>query len=600
MFSPRIISSLLLALLLVGCSRLPMPVRSTYPLPEDAELSTSAPGTTGSIFITTESNEPTSFNPMVIEDAASSEISGLMLSGLTTIDPVTQEVVPALAKSWEISPDRKVYTFHLRKGLRWSDGKPLTADDIIFSFDAIMSSTPDPKTGEPFPRFPNRYIQQFTIDGKPLRYEKVDETTIRFITPELYAPFLNDVGSINILPKHQLDPYFQDGTLLKKWTVETALNHTSELLSCGPFQLLSYRPGDRLILKPNPHYWRSDQRGQRLPYIDLYVVKFVKDVNAELVNFSTGLTESSNVSASDVGWVKRGEGTYGYTIHDRGPSSNISFIWFNQKPGTDDKGKPYVEPHKLKWFQDRRFRQALSYGFDRQGIIEGVYFGRAQPLHSIISSANLKWHNPNTRQFNFNRPIALALLKEAGFLKKEDQLLYDAAGHVVEFEILMPQGSATTPQIISSFKEDMRELGIQIKISPIDFGTLIAKTSQTFDYEASIMGFTGGGDPSGGKVIYLSSGRMHLWNPNQKTPATPWEKRVDELMALQEKEFDPVKRKLVIDEMQNIFAEERPLLFLVTPNTYLGLKNKWKNTLVNKSGFITYRIEELWAEEKKP
>jgi peptide/nickel transport system substrate-binding protein len=589
-----------LMLALTACQRLPVPQRQDYPLPEDADVSTTEPGKYGATFISTNSGEPTSFNPLVIEDADSAEISDMMLSGLTTSDPVTQETIPALAKSWEISADKKQYIFHLRKGVKWSDGQPFTADDVIFSFDVVMATTRDPKTGQNLPRFPNRYIQQYTIAGQPLRYEKIDDYTVRFITPDLYAPFINDVGFLGIMPKHKLAAHLDDDSLLKQWTVETAINRPASIVSTGPFVLLSYRPGDRLILKPNPHYWRADTQGQRLPYIDLYIIKFVKDQNAELVNFATGLTESSPVSPADVGWVERGEGTHNYTIHDRGPSSGISFIWFNQNPGKDPKGKPFVEPYKLKWFQDSRFRRAISYGFNREGIVEGVYFSRAKPLHSIISEANIKWYNPDVPQFGFDRSKALSLLKEAGFTKKGDGKLYDQEGHPVEFDVMLPQGSQTAPQIISSFKEDMKEMGIGVKLTPIDFGTMIAKTSQSFDYEASIMGFTGGGDPSGGKAIYKSDGRLHVWNPGQKKPATPWEARVDELMALQEKTFDPVQRKAYIDEMQVLFAEERPLIYLVTPNAYVGLKNKWRNTLKNSRGYMTYRLEELWAEKELP
>jgi peptide/nickel transport system substrate-binding protein len=125
---------------------------------------------------------------------------------------------------------------------------------------------------------------------------------------------------------------------------------------------------------------------------------------------------------------------------------------------------------------------------------------------------------------------------------------------------------------------------------------MMARTGQSFDYDSGIMGFTGGGDPSGGKAIYLSSGRMHLWNPSQKTPATPWEARIDELMSLQEKTFDPARRKALIDEMQVIFAEQRPLIFLVTPNTYLGLKDKWHNTKKDLRGYLVFKQEELWAD----
>ncbi|MDR2462860.1 MAG: ABC transporter substrate-binding protein [Verrucomicrobiales bacterium] len=573
-------------LLLTACSRVELPEREHFPLPADVDI-VNVSGKTGATFIATNAGEPTSFNPLVLEDATSAEITGYMLAGLVDMDWTTQEIIPGLAKSWEISADRRTYTFHLRRGIKWSDGAPLTADDVIFTFDCIFD-----------PRYPNRSSQQFTISGKPLSYEKVDDHTVRFTTPELYAPFLNDIG-VAILPKHCLEAAYRDGTLLKQWTVATGINKPSSMACSGPFKILSYRPGDRLLMTPNPHYWRADADGQRLPYIDLYVAKFVKDNNAVLVNFCTGQTEASSIPPADVGWVRNARETYRFTIDSQGPATSIGFIWFNMNPGKNKKGGSFLPPHKLRWFQDTRFRQAVSHGFNRQGIISGVYFGRATELHSIISEGNIKWYNPNTPRFEYDPARAAALLADMNLRKDAGGVLRDADGHAVEFEVLVPSASVTAPQIMTSFKEDMRELGIGVKISYIDFGTMLARTEAS-DYEAGIMGFTGGGDPSGGKAIYKSSGRMHLWNPSQKTPATPWEARVDELMDLQERTFDPQKRKALIDEMQDIFAVQRPLIFLVTQNTYLGLKNKWRNTKRDLNGFIVFKLEEIWAEPEQP
>lgn len=540
------------------------------------------------MFVATDSSEPNSFNPLVIEDATSGEIADLFLAGLTTSDPVTQDIVPALARAWEYSPDKKTLTVHLREGVLWSDGQPLTADDVVFTFLAIFDK-----------RFPNRYSQQLTIGGKPLGVEKVDNHTLRFTTTDLYSPLLNDLGSVSILPRHVLQKAFDDGSLMKQWTVETGQARPETMVSSGPFRVLSYRPGDRLLMSANPHYWRADSAGQRLPYIDLYVMKFVKDQNAELIHFATGQADYSAIPASDVGWVEKAQSTYAFNVHDRGPSSSISFIWFNMNPGKNPEGKPFLPPHKLKWFQDVRFRQALSYGFNRQGLIDGVHFGRASSLHSIISAGNLRWHNPHTPRFDYDPARAAALLGEAGFRKK-DGVLHDADGHPVEFEILTPQGSAAGSQTVTSFIEDMRALGIKTKMTFIDFGTMIARTSQSFDYEAGIMGFTGGGDPSGGKALYMTEGRLHVWYPEQKVPATPWEARIDELVRQQERTFDKVERKKLIDEMQVIFAEQRPLTFLVTPNAYVGMKSRWRNTLRDLAGRFTFKIDEIWSAEESP
>lgn len=591
----RIGMGLVLGLLAVGAVAVmlqpaaPLPPRDFPPLPPGVAISQQPPGEYGGVLVLSNAGEPTGFNPLVIEDADSAEVSRLMFSGLTTADPVTQETVPALAESWEVGDDLKTYTFRLRDGVKWSDGHPLTADDVIFTFEAIF----DPET-------PNRYSQQYTIAGKPIAFEKVDDRTVRFVTPDLYAPFLNDIGFVSILPKHKLLGAFQEGKLAQAWTIQTGLATPEELVSSGPFRLLSYRPGDRLLMVPNPHYWKADSKGQRLPYIDLLVFKFVKDSNAELVLFATGQTDISGIPGPDVTWVRRGEVTYDFTIYEQGPSSGISFIFFNQHPGKNEKGEPFLPPHKLAWFTDRRFRQAISYGFDREGIVQGVFFGRATPLHSVIGPGNIRWHNENVTRFDYNPEKARELLAEAGFRRDPGNgPLRDAAGNVVEFEVLVPAASATSPQIITSFAENMKDLGISVRLSAIDFGTMIARTSQTFDYEAGIMGFTGGGDPSGGKAIYRSDGRLHLWHPSQKSPATAWEARVDEIMDLSERTFDAKARKALIDELQEIFAMERPLIFLVTPNTYLGIKNRWKNLFQDIRGRTVYELETLWTHSPK-
>ena len=263
-------------------------------------------------------------------------------------------------------------------------------------------------------------------------------------------------------------------------------------------------------------------------------------------------------------------------------------------PGRNAEGKPYLEPTKLAWFRNRKFRQAVAYGLDRPGLIKAVYFGRAQPLNSIISPANQKWHNPNTRRYPYDPEKARALLQEAGFRYRADGTLQDEQGHPVEFELLVSEGSQRLTEIVTTFMENMKALGIKVKLSYLDFGTLIAKTGDTFDYDAGIMGFTGGGDPSGGKAIYRSDGRLHLWYPEQAQPDTAWEARIDDIVDQQERTLDESERIRLIYEMQAIFSEQLPMIFLVTPNAYAGIKNRWRNVLVPPLGSITWNLDELW------
>lgn len=553
----------------------PQAERPAYPLPAGVAYSAAPPGQYGGLLVQSAAQEPKTFNPLVIEDAYSRAAVDLLQSGLTTYDPIREETVPALAASWEVSADNKSYTLHLRDIL-WSDGTPFTADDVIFTFDAVFD-----------PRFPNRYKQQFTIAGQPLGYEKLDAHTVRFTTADIYAPFLNDIGFVDILPRHALQASFADGTLQQQWTSQTALDQPRSIVGSGPFVLYSYRPGERLVLAPNPHYWRADSAGRRLPYLDFLITRFVASTNTETVLFATGQTDVAEVSVTDIAWVSEAAATYDFTLYDRGPGSGISFIWFNQHPEK-------VPLPKRAWFQDRRFRQAVAHGLNRPGLIKAVYFGRGEPLDTIISPANRKWHNPDTRAYPYDPAKARELLQEAGFYYEQGRLL-DAAGHPVAFELVTSEGSQRITQIATTFQENMRALGMDVKLSYIDFGTLIDKTSNTFDYDASMMGLTGGGDPSGGKAIYRSDGRLHVWYPSQPAPATPWEARIDTLVDQQERTLDEAERVRLIHEMQAIFSEELPLIFLITPNAYVGIKNHWRNVQIPALGSVLWNIDEWWT-----
>lgn len=559
--------------------------RSRHDLPRDAEVSESRPGHYGGVFVTAESQQPRTFHPLVAEDAYSSQVISLFLNGLTTYHPHKEKVVPELARSWDISADQRTITMYLRRGVRWSDGEPFTADDVIFTFEALFDE-----------RYPNRYQGQYTIAGQPIEFAKVDRYTVRFSTAKPYSPFLYVIGFIGILPRHILEKACESGELLQKWSVRTAMHHPEQLVGTGPFRIRSFKPGQRAILEPNPHYWRVDSKGQRLPYVNYLVNRYVQDRNTETVLFASGQIDVASIDPGDVVGVRENEKLHGYKVHHRGPASGISFIWFNQKPGTNDQGQPYVQPHKLKWFTSQEFRQALLYGFNREGLIQSVYFGRAELLHSIISPANQRWYNPDVPKYPYDPARARQVLQEQGFRLSPDGKLYDKSGNRVEFEVYASEGSSTTPQILSTFRENMKALGIKVEIRYLDFGTLVARISRHFEYEAAAMGFTGGVDPSGGRSIYLSSGRLHVWNPGQEEPQTGWEARVDELIRSSEETFDLDERVEYMHRMQQIFSEQLPLLYLLTPHAYAGVKTKWRNVQIPPMGSVIWNIDELYLD----
>lgn len=585
-----------------ACSKQPKIERGEFDLPKGVEIADCNAGKYGGIFVLAAAQEPKTFNPLMSTDAYSSQAISLMLSPLVTYDPIKEEVVPALARSWEIRDGGKTYIFKLREGAKFSDGQDITADDVVFTFDAIFAPALDEKgnakidksTNRPMLRYPSRYAGQYTIGGEPIKYRKIDDYTVEFKTKKVYAPFLNDIGFVEILPKHKLQNAVENGSLQQAWSTQTAINTPSEIVSSGPFMLFAYKPGERLVMRPNPHYWRADKKGNRLPYLDFLIYKFVADANTSTILFATGQCDASVVGANDYAWVSKYAKTYDFKIYERGADSSISFMWFNQNPGKNENGIPFVKPHKFKWFSDKRFRQAIMGAIDRDGLIKSVWFSRAQKLNSIISPANNKWHNPNTKKYEYAPQDSRRLFLEMGFKYDASGRLLDPEGNAVEFEFIVADGSQNSTVMATTFVENMKSVGIEVKLKFLDFGTIISKIDNTFDYEAAMMGFTGGGDPSGGKAIYRSDGFLHVWNPRQKSPATEWEKRIDTIMDEQEIEMNPEARRRLIFDMQKIFAEELPLLYLVTPMSYSGISKKWRNVKIPPLGSIIWNIDELY------
>lgn len=573
---------------MTGCSAEIESEREDLPLPEGVEISKMPAGERGGILTAAEAGTPATFNPLVSEDRASSDAIALILEGLTRYDPVRDEVVPGLAHSWDISEDSKTFTFHLRPGVRWSDGEPFTADDVVFTFDAIYDE-----------RYPNRSQLEFRVGGEPFDVEKVDDHTVRITTADVYAPFLLYVGGTAIIPEHKLRDAYEDGTLLRAWTISTASRTPKEIVATGPFRIRSFRPAQRMIYEPNPHYWRADEEGSRLPYIDFAIIRFVQDQNAGVVAFASGQSEHHNpITPDQVGWVRRNEERHDYTVHDRGPSTSTSFIWFNQNPGVNENGVPFVEPHKLEWFTDQRFRQAVSYGIDRQGLIDGVIFGRGEPLWSSVSPANAKWHNPDVKKYPYNPDKARALLEEAGFEYRADGNLYDGDGNRVTFSLITNEDNRLRANMATVFMENMKNLGIEVRLRLLDFSNFVNRIMESYNYEAGLISLTGGPDPHGGMSVYTSSGRLHVWHPNQEEPATEWEARIDELMQKQLRTLDEEERKEYYDEVQAIMSEQMPLLYLITPNLYEGLRNRWNNIEPPNMGTLIWNLDEVWTERQ--
>lgn len=582
---------ILLTAIVTGCSKAPEKLKRTnFPLPKDVQIAKDiTPGQYGGLFVNSTSQSPKTLNPIIIEDGPSNAAIGPILAGLLEFDAPKEEIIPGLAKSWEILEDNKTYIFHLREGVQWSDGAPFSADDVIFTFDALFDE-----------RYPNRNHSQFKIKGEMLRYEKIDDYTVKFITPHIYAPFLNDLMAVSILPMHILLPFYEDGSLSRQWSLSTAINSPGSFVGLGPFVIEKYVDGERMVYKPNPHYWKADAKGNRLPYMDNLVTVYVRDVNASTILFSTGQTDYAGIPNRDLSWVEEAAKPYDFTIYDQGPTDSINFMWFNLKPGANADGKPYVKPYKLKWFSNPTFRQAVSYAINREGMLTAIADGRGAPAYTYYSPARKKWHNPYTQKYPYSPERAKSLLKGLGFKHNKNGELFDAEDHRVEIEYYVSEGGATASDIASMIREDLKVIGINLRVTSVDFGTLLEKITGNFDYEASAIAFSGGtAEPTSGKAILRSDGRLHIWNPEQEKPNEAWERRIDELMDALEEELDEPKRIQYFKEIQAILSIYMPLIYTILPNEYFGIKNCWQNLKIPAVGSPLWNIEEIWTNHPK-
>jgi len=236
-------------------------------------------------------------------------------------------------------------------------------------------------------------------------------------------------------------------------------------------------------------------------------------------------------------------------------------------PGKPWKGLSPGSP-KLTWFGRRAFREALSLAVDREGMARLVFDGRAVPIWGSVTPGNKQWFSSDLAR-NPKRSIAAAreLLREAGFSWNSHGALVDAGGKAVEFSVLVSSSSADRNRMATVLQADFRDIGIQVTTTPVEYRSLLDRVLNTRQFDTCLLGLGGGSpDPNAEMNVWLSSGAMHLWDPSQKQPASPWEREIDTLMKRQAKELDRIERRKLYDRIQNIVAREAPFIFLVTPN----------------------------------
>jgi len=503
-------------------------------------------------------SEPKTLNPVTATDAISRQVIFQCNADLISINRSSQQTEPALAKSWKVSPDGRTFTLNLRKGVRFSDGHPFDADDVIFSFTVYL----DEAVGSP-------QRDLLIIDGKPPVITKLDQYTVRFTLPRSYAAAERLFDGLAILPRHLLDQAYKEGRFSRAWTLNTP---DPEIAGLGPFRVKQYVPGQTIVLERNPYYWRVDKANHRLPYVDELVFAFVGGEDQQVMRFEAGDTDLiSRVSAENYALLSKDAPRNGWQLSDLGPSLEYNFLVFNLND-VDSKKSPEVA-RRQAWFRELKFRQAVSAAVDRDSIVKLVYGSRGAPLWGNVGPGNKLWLNQAIPRPARSLETARQLLKSAGFSWNNAGQLLDKTGKLVEFTIVTSSSNTQRMKMATLVQDDLSHLGMQVNVVPLDFRAMLDRVFQTFDYEAAIMGLGGGDpDPNPEMNVWLFNGATHLWHLNEAQPATDWEREVDELMQQQMITLNYDKRKKLYDNVQQLIAENVPFIFLATPDVLVGAK----------------------------
>lgn len=543
-------------------------------------------GTRGGRVVYRLTSPPKTFNYLLAEDEATLVTSFYLIGGrLVEFDHDRGHYISALAEGWRMNEDGRTLDLTLREDARFSDGRSVMADDVRFTLQAIY----DQRTASP------AFASALTIGGKQIVASVADDRRVRLAFPETVAAPESYLANIAVLPRHKLAGAFSSGGMRDAYAVTTA---PQEVVTAGAFVVRESVPGERVVFAPNPHYWKRDAAGGRLPYLDELVLEVVAEANAAGARLTSGsLDIIDRLRPSDYAALRSSAATA--RAYDLGAGLNTDHLWFNLNNPARGEARSRREA-KLKWFSDVRFRRAVSHAVDRRGIATSVLQGLATPLAGIVSPGNRVWAAEGLMPLDYDLNAARSLLSEAGYIRREanDRAeLYDANGERVAWTIIVPVENTQRVQMATAIQEDLAQLGIDIVVAPVEFAELTRRWSKSYDYDAILLGASiTEPDPSSYVNLLRSSSPGHQWHPSQSAPATEWERRIDELLDGQAHETDPARRRALFREVQIVLAEQTPIIPIVTRHILVGVNTRVGNFRPARTlPFSLWNAEELFV-----
>ena len=500
-----------------------------------------------------------------------------MFDPLVTFNLATYEIIPALAASWEVSEDGLVYTFHLRQGVTWHDGVPFSADDVVFTFEQIVTN-PEARAGD---------AAQFTfnVDGveRKVTFAALDEHTVRMTLPVPSPVFILQIRSFPIMPKHKLlhlsvEGGAQPADINNAWPTDGPL---TDIVGTGPFMMAEYVPGQLVRLVRNPNYWMVDAAGTPLPYLDMLEYLIVRGTEAQAAQFLAGNVDQLNIGGAQFPDFKSRElagepfrvvasvALFGATPH----------LAFNFNA---------ADPELAQLFANVEFRRAMEHAVDRLRIIEDVYNGLATLPGMGTAPADATFHEDVTGLMRmFDLEAAGAGLEALGLVDtNNDGVRNISPTRELEFSLTYGSDSRVWTDLATIIQSDFAQAGVRVHLRGVPVAQLLA-TGLAGDFEAIMIGFGDQPDPELRKPIWQPGGALYYWH-RATQPAEPggqpnfdamadWERRIWEIFDQGSRMVDHEARVELYREWQRLGAEFLPVIVIAKPNSIGAVHDRVAN-----------------------
>lgn len=490
------------------------------------------------------SSDPRALNPILASEMASITVNSFLFNGLVKYDE-NLEIAPDLAESWDILDDGRRIVFHLRKDVKWHDGTPLKAEDVVFTMQKVL----DPET--------NTFnAGLFKIDGKNIEFRAIDEHTMEAVLPKPFAPFLNNLTLSPIAPKH----------LLEKEDINKC-DFNEKPVGTGPFKFVEWKTSDRVVLEANPGYFKGK------PKLDRIEIRIIPSAEGSRIALLSQQIDMAGLSAEDLFILSHLEKIPDHLqIHKW---KDFTYFYF-----AFDLTNPL--------FSDKRVRQAMNYAIDRKTLVKTVLHGTGIPISGPIPAAS--WaYNKDVDNYDYNREKARELLDEAGWKLNSDGIR-EKDGRKLSFRVNYKNGSGSSEGACIQLQNYLKEVGIEIKLQALDFGALI-NSLYPDKFQSVVFDWVEPFDPD--IFVEWHSSQCGADGMNFMTYKNP---EVDVLLEKAREIQDREERKKLYFEIQQKIVADAPYVWLWNQEAAVGVNKRVKGLSRPNPAGLMLNPEKIWVE----